>query len=213
MRAAAVVVPVPRIRARSERSSPRLAGRPAARGRSRSATLQRERHAPDYGIMIAALALTAIGILMVYSSSGVRDYVRRADSLADVGPQFAWAVVGMLAMVAAMRLDYRFWRLASLPLFVVATGLLLLVLLPGVGTVVGGSARWLKIGGLPAIHPAEFAKLALIVYLAHWMAIRGPRISSVLHGTLPFLLLAGPIVVLVLREPDLGTAGVLALTA
>jgi cell division protein FtsW len=175
--------------------------------------LQRERHAPAYGILIAALALTAIGILMVYSSSGVQAYLRRSDSLADVGPQFIWAAVGSVAMLAAMRLDYRFWRFASLPMFVVAGALLLFVLLPGIGIVVGGSARWIKLGGLPAVHPAEFAKLALIVYLAHWMASRGRTISSVVHGTLPFLLLTAPFVLLVLREPDLGTAGVLTLTA
>jgi cell division protein FtsW len=112
-----------------------------------------------------------------------------------------------------MRIDYRFWRLASLPLFLVAVALLVLVLVPGIGIVIGGSARWLKLGPLPAVHPAEFAKLALIVYLAHWMATRGTRISSVASGTLPFLLIAGPVILLVLKEPDLGTTGVLTLTA
>ena len=213
MRDAAIVVPVPRARPRSEKAAPPVAGRAAARGRTRSVTLQRERHAPDYSLLVAAVALTAMGILMIYSSSGLRAYVIRDDSLADVGPQFLWAAAGIVAMIVTMRLDYRFWRLVSVPVFVVAAGLLIVVLVPGVGTVVGGSARWLKIGGLPAIHPAEFAKLALVVYLAHWMASRGSRIATVQHGTLPFLVLAGSVVVLVLREPDLGTAGVLALTA
>jgi cell division protein FtsW len=212
MRNASVVVGVPR-GARATLPAKPVAGRPVARGRTRARTLQRERHAPAYGILISALALTAIGILMVYSSSGVQAFLRRSDSLADVGPQFIWAAVGAVAMLAAMRLDYRFWRFASLPLFIVAGALLLLVLVPGIGIVVGDSARWIKLGGLPAVHPAEFAKLALIIYLAHWMASRGRTISSVIHGTLPFLLLTAPFVLLVLREPDLGTAGVLALTA
>ena len=213
MKTTAAALPAPRIRGGTDAAPKPLAGRAAARGRTRTVNLKRERHAPDGTIMIAALALTALGILMVYSSSGVRAYIDQADALADVGPQFVWAGLGIVAMLAAMKLDYRFWRLASLPLFATAMVLLVIVLLPGVGTVVGGSARWLKIGPLPPVHPAEFAKLALIVYLAHWMASRGQRMSSVVHGTLPFLLLAVPMVVLVLREPDLGTAGVLTLTA
>ncbi|MFI5254208.1 MAG: putative lipid II flippase FtsW [Candidatus Limnocylindrales bacterium] len=208
-----VALPVPRTRGRTKPAQPRLAGRASARGRSRTVTLVRERHAPDYAILVTVLALAAMGILMVYSSSGLRAYLSQEDSLADVGPQFIWAAIGIVGMVAAMRLDYRFWRLVSLPMFVAALVLLLVVLMPGVGTVVGGSARWLKLGPLPAIHPAEFAKLALIVYLAHWLATRGQRISSVIHGTLPVLLLTAPAIVLVLREPDLGTASVLALTA
>jgi len=190
-----------------------VAGRPEARGRKLTATIERERHAADSTLLVSIIALSAIGILMVYSASGIRAYVTRDDGFADVGPQLIWALLGVVTMVLAMRIDYRFWRLASLPLFVVAIALLVLVLVPGIGIVIGGSARWLKIGPLPAIHPAEFAKLALIVYLSHWMASRGTRMSSVTQGTLPFLLIAGPIILLVLKEPDLGTAGVLTLTA
>ena len=181
-----IAVPAPRTRRpAAETPRPRVAGRPEARGRKLTVTLERERHAPDTTLLVSIVALTAIGILMVYSASGIRAYVLRDDGFADVGPQLIWALLGVAAMVVAMRIDYRFWRLASLPLFVVAMALLVLVLVPGIGIVIGGSARWLKLGPLPAIHPAEFAKLALIVYLAHWMASRGTRIGSVASGTLP----------------------------
>ena len=176
--------------------------------------LQRERHDPDYGILLPVVALTAIGVLMVYSSSGLRALAARDDTFAIVGSQLVWAVLGFLTMLAAMRVDYRWLRLASLPMYLVAVAVLVLVLVPGNHQeVVGGSARWLRIGSLPAVHPAEFAKLALVVYLAHWLARIGGRASTIIHGTVPFLIIAGPIVALVVREPDLGTAGVLTLTA
>ena len=78
---------------------------------------------------------------------------------------------------------------------------------------VGGSARWLVIGPLPAVHPAEIAKLALIVYLAHWLASRGKKIGGFRSGTVPFLLIAVPVIALVFKEPDLGTTVVITLTA
>jgi cell division protein FtsW len=94
----------------------------------------------------------------------------------------------------------------------VAIALLVLVVVPQFNIVVGGSARWLKLGPLPAIHPAEIAKLALVIYLAHWLAKRGGRIHGFWAGTVPFLLIVAPIVALVFREPDLGTTGVITMT-
>jgi cell division protein FtsW len=181
-------------------------------------TLKREQHQPDYSILVAVIALSAIGILMVYSSSAMKAYLQNDDTLAIVGPQIQWAGLGIVAMLVAMRVDYRYLRLLSIPMFVFALGVLALVLiLPARGAVhsvvVGGSARWLQIGPLPAIHPAEFAKLAMIVYLAHWMAKRGTRISSFWGGTVPFLVIVAPVVALVFKEPDLGTTMVLGLTA
>ena len=120
-------------------------------------------------------------------------------------------------MLIMMRIDYRLLRLAVVPLLGVAFVFLVIVLLPPVGPIspriVGGSARWLQIGPLPAVHPAEFAKLALVIYLAHWLAQRGTRIKSFVRGTVPFLLIVGPVVCLVLLEPDLGTHRSSALTA
>jgi cell division protein FtsW len=175
--------------------------------------VRRERHAPDYVLLLAVAGLVAIGIVMVYSSSAIRGYITADDTLAYVGPQALWAAVGAGVLILTSRLDYRYWRLLSVPLYAIALVLLGLVLLPGVGRVVGGSARWLALGPFPPLHPAEFAKLALVIYLAHWMATRGQRIASFRSGMLPFLAITLPVVFLILREPDLGTSAVVATAA
>jgi cell division protein FtsW len=196
------------------RPMPALA-RPAAKPRT---TLRREQHQPDYSILVAVIALSAIGILMVYSSSAMREYLKSDDTFGIVGPQIQWAGLGIVAMLVTMRVDYRYLRLVSIPAYAVAVALLVLVLfLPATGTVhsivVGGSARWVQLGPLPGVHPAEFAKLALIVYLAHWLSKRGTRIDDLWSGTLAFLIIIAPVVGLVFKEPDLGTTTVIALTA
>ena len=96
-------------------------------------------------------------------------------------------------MVGMMRVDYRYLRFVSVPFYVFALVLLVLVFVPSLNVVVGGSARWLKIGPLPALHPAEFAKLALIIYLAHWFAKRGTPVQRLLRpGPIPFLIIVAP---------------------
>jgi len=202
----------PAAEGRSERRPASSAtARPAAR--AGSDVLRRERHQPDYSILLAVVALAAIGILMVYSSSAMHAYIASDDSLAIVGPQIFWGALGILVMLVVMRLDYRWLRLASVPGYAIALVLLTLVFVPSLNRVVGGSARWLVVGPLPAVHPAEIAKLALVVYLAHWMANKGRRIGGFRSGTVPFLLIAIPVIALIFKEPDLGTTVVVALAA
>ena len=182
--------------------------------KSRRGAVRRERHQADYVILVVVVALTALGILMVYSSSAMKGYLSRdADTFATVGPQIQWAILGLVAMAVMMRIDYRWLRPASVPLYALSIVLLVLVFVPQLNIVVGGSARWLKLGGLPAIHPAEIAKLAMVIYLAHWFATRGHRVRGFWAGTVPFLVIVAPIIALVFKEPDLGTTGVLTLTA
>lgn len=182
--------------------------------KSRPGAVRRERHPANYVILVVVVALTALGILMVYSSSALKGYLSQdADTFATVGPQIQWAILGLGALAFMMRVDYRWLRVASVPFYAVAIALLVLVFVPQFNIVVGGSARWLKLGPLPAIHPAEIAKLAMVVYLAHWFAGRGRTIRGFWAGTVPFLIIVAPIIALVFREPDLGTTGVLTLTA
>jgi cell division protein FtsW len=185
--------------------------RPAAPRRS---ALQRERHEPDYLILVATVALTAIGVLMIYSTSGVRSFIDQSDSFSTVLPQMLWALLGLVALGVTARLDYRYLRTISVVAYLGAVALLAVLLLEGDHrVVVGQSARWLQLESLPAFHPAEFAKLALVIYLAHWLARRGSSVGSLLQGTVPFLVIAGLPILLVFLEPDLGTTGVLTLTA
>jgi cell division protein FtsW len=188
----------------------------AARGRTparqKASALNRERHQADYAILVIVVALTAVGILMVYSSSAMKAYIATDDTLAIVGPQIGWAALGIVAMTGLMRVDYRYLRFMSVPFYAFALVLLVLVFVPGLNVVVGGSARWLKIGPLPALHPAEIAKLAMVVYMAHWFAKRGTRVKGFWSGTIPFLVILAPIVALVFKEPDLGTTIVIGLT-
>ena len=195
-----------------KRAAAAATARPAAR--PSAMVLRRDRHQPDYSILLAVVALAAIGILMVYSSSAMSAYVGpRNDTFAIVGPQIIWGSLGILTMVVVMRIDYRWLRLLSVPGYFVALALLALVFVPSLGRVVGGSARWLVLGPLPAVHPAEIAKLALIVYLAHWMANKGKAIGGFRSGTIPFFIIALPVIGLVFKEPDLGTTIVITLTA
>ena len=196
-------LPVPRADVRS--------ARPPAK--QRTGALKRERHQADYMILVTVIALVAIGILMVYSSSAMKAYLEDDDTLGIVGPQIGWAALGVAAMATMMRIDYRYLRMISVPVYIFAVALLILVFVPSLNIVVGGSARWLKIGPLPAIHPAEIAKLAMVIYLAHWFAKRGTKVSGFWSGTVPFLIITVPILALVFREPDLGTTMVLGLTA
>jgi len=174
------------------------------------------RHGPDTVIFLIILGLTALGLLVVYSSSAMDGYLGGRsfeDTFRTLGPQLQWAAVGLLGMLAAMRLDYRWLRLASVPLLLAAAVLLVLLQVPSLQVTIGGSSQWLRLPGLPAIQPSELAKLALVVYLAHWMARRGAAVAGLRSGLLPFAVIVAPFVVLVFKSPDIGSAGVMGLTA
>lgn len=176
---------------------------------------RRDTHEPDYIILVAVVALTAIGILMVYSASAIPQYALHQNTFQLVAPQVLAGLLGFGAMALLMNLDYRFLRVVSVPLAALALILLVVVLVPSpLSVTANGSSRWLHLGPfLPDIHPAEVAKLALVIYLAHWLAARGLGIKGFWRGTVSFAVIVVPFLVLVVREPDLGTAAVLVLIA
>jgi cell division protein FtsW len=179
---------------------------------------QRDRHEPDYLLLLAAVALSALGILMVYSSKGVNSELVTGSVFDAVSTQLGWGLLGGLVLVLAMRLDYRTWRRFSVLGMALAVLTLVLVLMPAIPPLYEpienyGATRWLQIGGLPTFHPAEIAKLALVVFLAHWLTTRGAELRSLRGGLVPFLVIIGLVAGLVVMEPDLGTTGVLVLSA
>ena len=95
----------------------------------------------------------------------------------------------------------------------VAVAGLLAVLLPGIGVEQNGARRWMQIGSLPPLQPSEFAKLAVAIYLAAWLASRASGIRHVTLGVVPFAVMVGFFGFLIVAEPDLGTALVIVLIA
>jgi cell division protein FtsW len=167
--------------------------------------------------MATAVALSAIGILMVYSASGV-EQAQDGRVFDAVTTQLGWGLLGGLVLLLVMRLDYRYWRSFSVLGLGLAIALLLLVLGPRIPPLlepqtINGATRWLRIGVLPTFQPTELAKLAVVIFMAHWLTSRAKEVGSFRRGMLPFTLMVGVIAVLVMLEPDLGTTGVLVLTA
>ena len=181
--------------------------------RGRPAGVRRERHEPAYPLLLAVIALTALGIVMVYSASSVRSYFSSSDPAAQGMEQLVWAVIGLAGLLVASRIDFRHLRYLAIPFFVITLALLVAVLMPGIGSEINGSRRWIVIPGFGSLQPAEFAKLAVVLYLAHWLDRRGKEARGFWNGLVPFGLLVAPGFFLIAIEPDLGTAGVYAIVA
>ena len=183
-----------------------------ARRRGERTGVQRERHQPAYPLLVAVIGLVAAGVVMVYSASSVRAYFANDDPATYGMQQLIWAGVGLGAMFVASRMDFRWLRYLAIPTYLATMALLIAVLIPGIGTEVAGSRRWVLLPGI-GFQPAELAKLAMVLYLAHWLDRRGKAARSFWNGLVPFALLVAPGFVLIAAEPDLGTAGVYAAAA
>ncbi len=171
----------------------------------------KRRDAPDYVLLLATLAILAIGVVMVFSSSSITAGAQFGSPYHFLVRQTVWSVLGLSAMAFCLRFDYWHWKTLA-PWILGATFMLLIaVLVPGVGRSVNGSRRWLGVGSL-TFQPSELAKLTIVLYLAAWLSDRGPGIRRFLRGAGPALVLLGVVAGLILAEPDLGTAASLAAT-
>ena len=159
---------------------------------------------PDIIIFVTTLALLGIGIIMVFSSSSVMAYHEVGDAYFYLKRQAMWAVMGLVALVTLMNIDYRVWKKFSVVAIVGVIALLTLVLIPGVGVVVGGARRWIGAGSF-RIQPSEFAKMGLILFISSYMSAIGDKVKSFKFGVLPPMIVTGIICLLILKEPDLGT--------
>jgi len=163
----------------------------------------------DLMLLSVVLGLLAIGLAMVYSASGIKALDAQDDPRYFLIQQSAWVAIGLVAMLAVARVDYHRYRALALPGLAITVLLLAVVLVPGIGTRVGGASRWLRVSSFAGLQPAELAKLALVIYFAFWLAAKRERMGQ-WSVTLPFVAALTLVAALVIAEPDLGTAIVLA---
>lgn len=167
----------------------------------------------DPWLTLAFLGLICCGVLMVYSASMATAFAYYGTPYYFLERELIWAGIGFVALAVAARTNYLRWERAALPFFCVAMLLLILVMVPHVGHESHGARRWLSLSSSVALEPSELVKLALVVYLARWLASKGSRVRDFQACFVPFNLVVGLIALLIIKQPDLGTAIVVTATA
>ena len=167
---------------------------------------------PDLVLMLTIFLLCLFGIIMISSASIVVSQEYFGTNYYYVTHQLTSLAIGLVLMVAAYFIDYRFWKKISVIMFLATLLLLIGVFIPGIGKEYGGAHRWLGFGSA-IFQPSEIVKLTFIIYLASWLEKKGEKIGHFATGFIPFVFLMIVLGFLIMSQPDLGTLSVIIGTA
>ncbi len=181
---------------------------------------QEQAQKPDLVLLAAVAVALLLGAMILSSASAMMAQVKYGDSYYLIRHQLIFGVLpGLLAGVLAYKIPLSWTRKLAPFLLLISLALLFLVFVPGVGFVAGGARRWIHLG-FATIQPAEILKPVFILYLASWLASRTEKNSSgknskqEFQNTLAaFVVVVSLIGILLLKQPDMSTFGVVALTA
>lgn len=163
----------------------------------------------DTTVLLLAVTLTCIGVVMVYSSSAIMAAERFNDGFYFLKRQLVYTLVGFAMMAAATYFNYQNWRKLAVITLLGSIVLLALLFVPGLGVRVGGALRWLRLPGFN-LQPAELVKLGLVLYLAHSLTRKKEMVRSFCKGYLPYMIVLAALLLLLLKQPDLGSAMIIA---
>lgn len=165
---------------------------------------------PDLWLVGAVLALTGFGIVMVFSAGAVFAAKTYGDWTYFLKRESVYAGAGLLAFFVGSRLDYSVYRKITYPLLFLS--MLSLAAVLKLGPSINGAVRWFRLGPL-SFQPSELAKFALALYLAVLLARKAEKVRDFSIGFLPPLIMTGIFLGLLLKQPDLGTAVIIGVTA
>ena len=180
--------------------------------RSTSEAIRRtlERPLASYQLVLGTTALLlGMGLIMVLSASSIFARVNYGSSFAIELRQLIFAVLGITGAVIAARIPLSLLRRLILPFLLVSVALIGATFVPGVGITVNGNRNWLPLFGGFQLQPSEFAKLALVLWIADLYARRQKYLGTPRYVLTPMVPVAGAIALLVVGQHDLGTAVVI----
>lgn len=162
----------------------------------------------DKTLLTIMILLLLTGLLTLFSATYYKARNSTGDPWAEVKKQLFGVAVGAAAMQLTIRIPYSFWgrRKVVVAGIGISAVLLLLVIIPGVGVSINGSRRWLSLAGI-SFQPGEFAKYAVVLFMAMVLTARGRKIQRLIRGILPVLAVPGVLFLLILEQPNLSTAG------
>lgn len=167
---------------------------------------------PDKILLFCIFTLIAFGLIMIASAGVAYSQARFGDQYYFFKRQLVYGILpGMLIFYFFQKISYTYWKKVAVPFFLVSLVFLVLVFIPDVGLNMYGANRWIQLGPI-SFQPSEMAKLAVILYLASWMQSKGRRkIEDFFEGFLPFLGILALIAFLLIKQPDMGTLGIISL--
>ena len=165
----------------------------------------------DRLLFFIVIVIGIFGIVMLYSASAIWAEYKFQDPFKFVKSQSLFFILGIIMCLIVSRIPPDFWKKHANKIILACFILLVLVLIPGIGTVRNGSRSWFGIGGL-GIQPSEFAKIGLIIFVSKYLSQNQKELRDIKKGVLPILLVIGVFFLLIMLEPDFGTAMVIVLT-
>ena len=158
----------------------------------------------DKVLFLTTIILVLFGLVMIYSSSSIWANYKFGDSFHYVKQQGLFILVGIPLMIAVSKIDYTVYYKKTNIILGICLLLLVLVLIPGIGSVRNGSRSWFGIGSF-GVQPSEFTKLALIMFSAKYLANNNKKLKNIVSGVIPLLLVLFFIFGLIMLQPDFGT--------
>ena len=162
----------------------------------------------DYKLFITIILISLFGILMITSASSIWSEYKFNDSLRYLKLQSLFFIIGLILMIIISNINYMKYKDNANKILFICFILLILVLIPGVGTIRNGSRSWFGIGGL-GVQPSEFMKLAIIIFTSKYLSNNPKEIRKIIKGVFPILGITLISFLLIMLQPDLGTGAII----
>ncbi|UCD77643.1 MAG: putative lipid II flippase FtsW [Desulfobacterales bacterium] len=163
----------------------------------------------DIGLLFPVLFLVGIGIVMVYSASSAVALKKFGTDNLFLKKQALFALLGIVGLVICRHFPYRWYRPLTYPLLVLALVFLIAIEFTDLGLAAGGSVRWLRFGRL-SFQPSEFARFALVIFLAYSLEKKGEKLKEFSIGFIPHVVVLGVFSFFIIKQPDFGSVVILA---
>ena len=165
----------------------------------------------DYILLISVVLISLFGLLMIYSSSYVWAEYKFNDPYKFLKTQGLFLIISYILIIIVSNIDYRKYLNKANIIFGVCFLLLILVLIPGIGTIRNGSRSWFGLGSF-GIQPSEFAKLAMIIFTSKYLMKNERELKNIKSGVLPIIGILLLLFFLIMLQPDFGTGVVIVMT-
>lgn len=164
-------------------------------------------------LMISVFALVVFGLIMIFSAGIALSYRIYGEPYYYFTHQLFYGILpGLIIWAVIQHVDYHKWENLAFPLFLATIILLILVFIPGIGQAHKGASRWIYMGPLN-FQPTEIAKLTIVLYLAAWLSKRKDKVKDFMEGFIPFCAVLMLMAVLIVKQPDIGTLGIIVITS